>query len=80
MAFYVKIKKIHEDSRSANYSFWSDPARMGFLNFDKISGEIKLVEPAADDSQGRVFMRAAMKLKREWEGGGCLPQVAEWAS
>ena len=79
MAFYVKIVKQTEKSASVMYSFWSVPESVGTLEIDKTSGEVTLLSPLKGDEQERVFMRAAVKLRREWQEGR-LPDSTEWAS
>ena len=79
MAFYVKLEKHAEDSKSATYSFWTVPEHLGELKSDKSSGEVLLLLPVVGDEQERLFARAAMKLRREWQQGR-LPESTEWAS
>lgn len=79
MAFYVKIEKRSETAEIATYKYWSKEDSVGTLQLNKISGEVSPLQSIRGDDQGQIFMRAAMKLRREWKEGR-MPDVTEWAS
>ncbi|QHI99151.1 hypothetical protein GT347_14905 [Xylophilus rhododendri] len=79
MTFYVKLEKQVENEVSAVYPFWSMVGSVGSLEVSKNSGEITLLKPVLNDNHGRLFIRAAAKLKREWQEG-LFPEIIEWAS
>jgi hypothetical protein len=79
MAFYIQIRKICEVESSADYVFESDQGRRGVLGFNKLTGEASLIEPMPGDEKNRCFIRAAVKVGREWKAGK-LPDMMEWAS
>lgn len=79
MAFYVRIEKRSETAELAVYEYWSHEDSRGTLQLNKSSGEVSPLQNIAGDEQGNLFMRAAMKLRREWKEGR-LPEVTEWAS
>lgn len=78
MAFYIRITKLSEDDSRAVYRFEGD-GRVGTLSISKESGEVSLLEAAAQDEKGHYFQRAAAKLYKHW-GAGELPSSTEWAS
>lgn len=79
MAFYILIEKIREDDLSADYRFKGDGEGIGLSRFNKVNGEVLLVQQMQGDEHGHVFNRAAVKIMREWKRGN-LPASAEWAS
>jgi hypothetical protein len=79
MAFYVKIEKRSETEELVIYEYWSKEDLRGKLQLNKSSGEVFPLENIPGDEQGSLFMRAAMKLRREWKDGR-IPEVTEWAS
>jgi len=79
MAFYVKLNKISENESAVQYSFETDPARLGVMELSKSNGESKLVQPMPGDESLHCYTRAAVKVRREWSEGR-LPQALEWAS
>jgi len=78
MAFHIRITKLSEDNSRAVYRFEGD-GRVGTLSISKESGEVSLLEAAAQDEKGHYYQRAAAKLHKHW-GAGELPSSTEWAS
>jgi hypothetical protein len=79
MAFYVRIEKRSETAELAVYEYWSKEESRGSLQLSKSSGEVSPLRGTSGDERGDLFMRAAMKLRREWKEGR-VPEVVEWAS
>lgn len=79
MAFYVRIEKRSETAELVVYEYWSKEDLRGTLQLSKSSGEVSPLKRISGDERGDLFMRAAMKLRREWKEGR-IPEIAEWAS
>ncbi len=79
MAFYVRIEKRSETAELVVYEYWSKEDSRGTLQLSKGSGEVFPLKGISGDDRGDLFMRAAMKLRREWKKGR-VPEITEWAS
>jgi len=79
MAFYVRIEKRSETDELVLYDYWSKEESRGTLQLSKLSGDVSPIKSISGDEQDHLFMRAAMKLRREWREGR-FPDSTEWAS
>lgn len=79
MAFYIRIEKRSETAELVVYEYWSKESSRGTLQLSKASGDIAPLNGVSGDERGDLFMRAAMKLRREWKEGR-IPEITEWAS
>ena len=79
MAIYVSINKVEEGSNVVKYAFSTNDDCIGYFTINKESGDINLLAPLLGDPQGKIFARAAYKIKRYWQGGE-LPEQTCWAS
>lgn len=78
MAFYIAINKTSQDETTVRYQFASG-ARIGSFEIEKATGQVTLIDEMPDDTAGRHFERAAVKIMRAWKAGE-MPDFAEWAS
>jgi len=79
MGIYIDIKRLQISVESAEYSFITTDGRCGRFLLNRSSGETELLEPAPNDSDGRLYARAAHKVKVAWREGIVL-EKAVWAS
>ena len=74
MAFYVRIEKRSETAELVVYEYWSNEDLRGTLQLSKGSGEVSPLRGISGDDRGDLFMRASMKLRREWKEGR-IPEI-----
>jgi hypothetical protein len=79
MAFYVLLLKESENDLKVIYRFGPNEEKLGRLQLDKLTGEIKEIEPAPTHNSSALFPRAAAKIYRHWKEG-ILPEESCWAS
>jgi len=79
MAFYVRLRKLREDSAMAQYSFCADEQEAGEAVIDKHSGEVTVTRALSGTTGEALGMRAAARLRTEWRRGP-MPDATEWAS
>jgi len=79
MAFYIKIDKLSEDEYFAVFSYRDEDGCIGRIELDKRLGKTTLIEAAAGDKRGGLYIRACYKILEHW-GKGELPDSTYWAS
>lgn len=80
MAIYLRIVKVHESSAQADYEFMdASEERIGRLRVDKKTGESSLIKNMPGDPDDRMFLRAAYKLKKQFDSG-VLPDLTVFAA
>ncbi len=79
MAFYVVILKQSEDHSAVIYSFGSTEEKLGLLQLEKDSGNVKELEPVPEKNSESLFARAAVKVRQHWKEG-LYPEKTCWAS
>ncbi|RUR73946.1 hypothetical protein ACF3DV_25370 [Chlorogloeopsis fritschii PCC 9212] len=79
MAFYVVLLKDSEDDKKVVYYFGSSEEKLGRLELDKLSGEVKEIEPAPTNNSSALFVRASAKIYRHWQQRN-FPEKSCWAS
>jgi hypothetical protein len=78
MAVLIDIEKRSESGATVEYQY-SVGSRHGVFVLDTSTGEIELLDSMLGDDQGRLFARAAYKIRKCWEAGE-VPNKATWAS
>ncbi len=79
MAVYISIVKVQENEESALYRFSTTAGSCGKFQISKSTGEVYLKVPLNGDTEGRLFLRAAHKIKTAWKKGE-FPDRSCWAS
>ena len=79
MAIYISIRKVKEDASSVEFVFGTSESELGRLKLSKSSGTVELIQPAPNDSEERLFRRAAHKIETHWKKGE-VPGETCWAS
>lgn len=79
MAFYILLLKESEDDNKVVYRFGPNEEELGRLQLDKLTGEVKEIEPAPTDNSSALFPRAATKIYQHWKEEN-FPHQSCWAS
>lgn len=79
MAFYILLLKESEDEEKVVYRFGPNEEKLGRLQLNKLSGEVKEIEPTPTDNSSALFPRAASKIYLHWNEGN-FPEESCWAS
>ncbi len=76
---YIAIRKLIEQEGTVAYSFGISDDKMGRVEIDKSTGNVRLIVESADDPSSRLFARVAHKLRQHWDKGE-YPAATCWAS
>ena len=79
MAVYIEIERIENSGGTALFRFSTTDGRSGVFRLDLSSGNTFLEEKLPGDELGKLYARAAYKIRTIWRGGE-LPEKACWAS
>ena len=79
MAIYISIKKIEEDHISVVYEFSLTNGNPGRFKISKGTWDTTLLEPLPNDTDSRMFARAAHKIRKHLKKGE-IPETTCWAS
>ncbi len=81
MAIYIQIRKIEETNSLAVYEFTRDPdeGQAGQLRIDKSSGDIREMQSHPDDTDKRLYVRAARKVFLHHQKGE-YPENTSWSA
>ncbi len=77
--FHIEVVKLEENSINAKYRFSDDRGNCGVVCIDKINGNCRVIEEAANDEEGVLSERACWCLIKHWLKGE-YPSVTSWIS
>lgn len=79
MVFYIDIVKFKKTELLVQYKFYTSEENIGIVEIRKSDGNVIEIQPAPNDSLGRLFERTVWALIRPWKKGE-YPEKTCWAS
>lgn len=80
MAILVTIKQVKDINGLVTYSFANEYGNKGMFAINRQTGELTLINPMPSDASKTYFTRAAVKVMKDWQNQGYLPEKTYWSS